>query len=377
MPRTGENIYKRKDGRWEGRYLKDGTAVKKRYGYIYGKTYKEVKRKLTEVRCNVAHDQRKAASDDSPEALFSSVADSWIQENALFLKESSLVKYKNLLRLYLLPALGECLVSEITNGKVSALCNDMLSKGGAAEKGLSPKTVSDVQTLLRNIVKYAGNIGLTVTFTSCPVSIRQQSRTLRVFSIQEQRILTEYLKANPSLNHLGFLLCLFTGIRVGELCALKWEDVSLTEKTIHIRKTMQRLQTEGGEKKTKITITSPKSGCSIRVIPIPEIILEDMRKAYQPGAFLLTGKEDEFTEPRTMQNRFKALLKKCGIDDANFHALRHTFATRCVEVGADTKSLSEILGHANVNITLNRYVHPTLDLKRENMDRLSHLFTVR
>jgi hypothetical protein len=128
MPRTGENIYKRKDGRWEGRYLKDGTAVKKRYGYIYGKTYKEVKRKLTEVRCNVAHDQRKAASDDSPEALFSSVADSWIQENALFLKESSLVKYKNLLRLYLLPALGECLVSEITNGKVSALCNDMLSK---------------------------------------------------------------------------------------------------------------------------------------------------------------------------------------------------------------------------------------------------------
>lgn len=377
MPRTGENIYKRKDGRWEGRYIKDSTAVKKHYGYIYGKTYKEVKQKLTEARCAIANDLKKAASDNVQEVLFSILANGWIQENTPFLKESSLVKYKNLLRLYIMPVLGECPISEITNGKVSSMCNEMLSNGGAEGKGLSPKTVSDVQTLLKNILKYARSTGFTVAFTSCPVSIRQQSRSLRVFSIQEQKVLTEYLKSNLSLSNLGFMLCLFTGIRVGELCALKWDDISLTDKTIYVHQTMQRLQTDIGEKKTRITVTSPKSSCSIRIIPIPEIIFEEMREAYQPGTFLLTGMGDRFTEPRTMQNRFKALLKECGINDANFHALRHTFATRCVEAGFDIKSLSEILGHANVNITLNRYVHPTLDLKRENMGRLSNLFTVK
>lgn len=385
MPRTGENIYKRKDGRWEGRYIKDGTAAKKHYAYIYGKTYKEVKRKLTEARCAIASNSselqkselQKTPSDNAQEVLFSTVADNWIQENAISLKESSLVKYRNMLRLYILPVLGECRIDEITNNKVFSMCNDMLGNGGRKGKGLSPKTVSDIQVLLKNILKYAGNMGFTVAFTSCPVSVRQQSRVLRVFSVQEQKVLTEHLKANPSLSNLGFMLCLFTGMRVGELCALKWDDISLRDRTIYIHQTMQRLQTDIGEKKTRITVTSPKSSCSIRIIPIPEIILEELQIAYQPGAFLLTGKKDSFTEPRTMQNRFKALLKECGINHANFHALRHTFATRCVEVGVDTKSLSEILGHANVNITLNRYVHPTLDLKRENMDKLSNLFTVK
>ena len=129
--------------------------------------------------------------------------------------------------------------------------------------------------------------------------------------------------------------------------------------------------------KTYISIDEPKSKCSIRTIPIPDNIMADLRRAYVNNAFVLTGSRISYVEPRTMENRFKAILEKCGIEDANFHALRHSFATRCVEVGFDIKSLSEILGHANVNITLNRYVHPTMELKRENMDKLSALFAVR
>ena len=141
MPRTGENIYKRKDGRWEGRYIKDGTTVKKHYAYIYGKTYKEVKRKLTEARCAIASELQKASmpqktpSDNVQKVLFSIVADNWIQENSISLKESSLVKYKNMLRLYILPVLGECRIDEITNNKVSAMCNDLLANGGRKGKG--------------------------------------------------------------------------------------------------------------------------------------------------------------------------------------------------------------------------------------------------
>lgn len=150
------------------------------------------------------------------------------------------------------------------------------------------------------------------------------------------------------------------------------------EQVIYVHKTLQRIQdkTHTG-KKTRIVITTPKSTCSIRTIPIPDELLKTLNeiKTVSTG-YVLTNSNDKFVEPRTMQNRFKTALEKAVIKPANFHALRHTFATRCIELGFDVKSLSEILGHATVNITMNRYVHPTLELKKENMQRLSSLFAV-
>ena len=156
----------------------------------------------------------------------------------------------------------------------------------------------------------------------------------------------------------------------------------MEEKTIFVHQTMQRLQINGKDsengKKTRVLISTPKSSCSIRKIPIPNEIFEMLKKVRTvPEAFLLTGVSSKYIEPRTLQYYFKNVLKECGIEDANFHVLRHTFATRCIEVGFDIKSLSEILGHANVNITLNCYVHPSMELKRENMSKLSELFTVK
>ncbi len=159
---------------------------------------------------------------------------------------------------------------------------------------------------------------------------------------------------------------------------MKWDDISIPEKKMSVSRTMQRLRcTTASDHKTEVKILEPKSISSIRIIPLPDTIMELLEASYIPGAFVLTGKSSHFVEPRTMQNHFKRIITACCIKNANFHATRHTFATRCIELGFDVKSLSEILGHASIAITMNRYVHPSMMLKRENMNRFSGLFTVR
>lgn len=202
---------------------------------------------------------------------------------------------------------------------------------------------------------------------------------MRVLSRIEQKQLSEYLVKNLSCSNLGIMVCLYTGIRIGEVCALKWKDISFDEQILYIHKTMQRIQKQDdGAEKTKIIITEPKRTCSIRIIPLPDELFKLLKEnRNSDDTFLLTGHHKYYIEPRTMQNRFKTVVKNCNIEEANFHALRHTFATRCVELGFDIKSLSEILGHASVNITLNRYVHPSMKLKQRNMNKLSDLFAVK
>ena len=175
------------------------------------------------------------------------------------------------------------------------------------------------------------------------------------------------------------MICLYTGLRVGEICALKWGDVNFEEKTIYVHQTMQRLQCmESGERKTQILISNPKSDSSVRWIPIPDSLFNLIcQYKFPENAYFLTGTSKQYIEPRNMQNKFKKAIKECNIENANFHALRHTFATRCIELGFDIKSLSEILGHSNVNITLNRYVHPSMELKQQNMNKLSELLAVK
>ena len=374
MPRTGENIYKRKDGRWEGRYIKGHNGIRLCYGYIYGKSYKEVKSQL--ARAKVELDSRQIQKSDD---IFANVAAKWMESRGPFLKDSTLVKYRNLLRSYLLPSFGDCKMSEITNDKIDLLSNRLLKTGGVNGEGLSQKTVADSLSLLRCILKFALAQNMYVNFTSFTCPAKPEYKQLRILSIQEQHDLCKYLKSNKTPSNLGILICLFTGIRIGELCALKWKDISITERTLFIHQTMQRLPAaDNSTNKTQIFITSPKSGSSIRIVPLPDMLMAEIVPMQQyEDAFFLSGHNTRYVEPRTMQNRFKSILKCCGIKDANFHTLRHTFATRCVEVGFDIKSLSEILGHANVNITLNRYVHPTLELKRENMSKLSELIAVR
>lgn len=196
---------------------------------------------------------------------------------------------------------------------------------------------------------------------------------MRVLSPAEEKRLLSVLCRDVDRYKMGVFICLYTGIRIGELCALQWKNVSLGEKTIKIEQTMQRLQSVdfNAMQKTKIIVTEPKSYAAIRTIPLPEFVIDLIKPfACEPDAYLLSGDCDSVIEPRTMQNSFKLYLEEGCIEDANFHSLRHTFATRCVEAGFDLKTLSEILGHASVKITLDKYVHSSLQLKRNNMEKL-------
>ena len=377
MPRKGENIYKRKDGRWEGRYIKSHCGSKTKYGYIYGKSYSEVKKKLLSKRVEIECMEATNLSKRSKDPTFEELASLWLSETKHEVKESTGVKYQNMLNGYIIPCLGDLKISTIDYEIVSGLCVELLSVGGANRQGLSSKTVSDVLSIIKAILKFSSRRKHTIDQSAMDVSVKLKSGQLRVFSPQEVSVLLGKISETQDLTSTGILICLFTGIRIGELCALTWEDISLKEEIIHIHRTMQRIQTPTENKKTKILISEPKSECSIRDIPIPKILIEQLPEPGTPDSYVLTGSPHRFIEPRTMQNRFKKILAECKIDAANFHTLRHTFATRCVERGFDLKSLSEILGHANVNITLNRYVHPSMELKKKSMEMISDIFAVK
>lgn len=380
MPRKGENIYKRKDGRWEARYIKqrspNGKAI---YGYVYARSYKEVKAKLQECLVSVALTKSKAMEVNSEIPTFASIASEWYQSIAPQVKESTKNKYGNILASYIMPSIGDVPVNVLTYELIASEVNRLLIFGGKKQEGLSDKTVADILSVVRCILKYAVKNGKTIGCNVGAIQVRRCQKEIRVLSLSEQSQLCQYLYSDLNSYNIGILLSLFTGIRIGELCALRWENISLQEQTIRITHTMQRIQDKTNNcHKTKIVITSPKSASSIRIIPIPNHLVSIL-ESYQStdSGFILTNDTEKYVEPRTMQNKFKKALKNSSIEDANFHSIRHTFATRCVELGFDYKSLSEILGHASVNITMNRYVHPSLELKRQNMQRLSELFAVK
>lgn len=384
MPKKGENIYKRKDGRWEGRYIRtrtaDGKAV---YGSVYASTYREAKAKLiaavasnSPVQAEPAHSSQTDYSDQ-----FGSVATQWLEDIRSQVKESTYNKYRNLLESYILPEIGHMLLCGISQETIKSHCDGLLLRGGQGKNGLSAKTVSDVLSVIRSVLRFAVKMGKPISFDVQSIRIKQSAAEMRVLSRSEQDRLCQYLSSDLNPANIGILVCLFTGIRIGEVCALQWEDISLSDQTIHVHQTMQRVQNKQEAEtatKTRVIITAPKSACSIRTIPIPDMLAEYIiqHKTSATGYFL-TNSCLQYMEPRVLQMRFKQALKKCSVESANYHSLRHTFATRCIELGFDVKSLSEILGHASVNITMNRYVHPSMDLKRENMQRLSDFIAVK
>lgn len=375
MSKKGENIYKRKDGRWEGRYIRlydeNGKA---KYGYVYGKNYSDVKQRLLEKK---AYSGSQADMASKCSALYSEVLDAWLQSTRINIKESTYARYSHLIDTHIRSQLGKYQISKISTQLIEGFIENLLSCGRVDNNGgLSAKTVTDILTIVKSTIDYARYNNLVVSCNLCKLTIKKKDKEMRVLCQSEQDALIRVLIADMDLYKFGVLLSLYTGIRIGELCALQWEDLSITNSTLKVRKTMQRIQETniGASSKTKIIITEPKSDCSIRDIPLPSFLVEIARQFRDhPKAYILSGERGKYIEPRTMQNRFKTYVKESGISDANFHSLRHTFATRCVEVGFELKSLSEVLGHSNVNITLNRYVHSSFELKYSNMNKLAFI----
>lgn len=372
MSKKGENIYKRKDGRWEGRYiLAHDFTGKAKYGYVYAKTYTEVKKKLLERQTTGITEKQK----NDRHTKYSTILDNWLFSAKSKVKESTLARYIGIIDRHIRPELGNYDISQISTEMIEQYTGYLLSNGRIdGTGGLSPKTVMDILIIIKSTMKYATSHSYLVTCQINQLSVKRDTHEMRVLNASEQAALLGVLFSNMDLFKLGVLICLYTGIRIGELCALRWEHIDLADGVLKIRNTMQRIQntTFASTKKTKVICTNPKTRQSARDIPIPQWLIESLKPFQaEKKAFLLTGTADAQVEPRTMQNHFKRYVKEAQIDPANFHSLRHTFATRCVELGFDIKTLSEILGHTNVNITLNRYVHSSMELKCSNMEKLT------
>ena len=351
MLEKGRKIYLETDARQMGQYVVEQTADGR----------------LILLACGSEAPETTPLTALQSTATLGELAEKWLETVRFQVKESTYVKYWNLLYSYIIPELGGLEWKALNRGTIELFCGRMRSVGGQKQNGLSAKTVTDIMSVLRRIFYYAADHGEVMPFNISSVTVKKEQKEMKVLTRNEQDRLYKYLCANRSERNLGILICMFTGLRLGEICALKWEDISL-----------QRLQTKDDpERKTKIIITSPKSGSSVRRIPIPKELNKILFACRGSGkGYILTGRQDAYVEPRTMERHFAKVLEQAGIGKVNFHALRHTFATRCVEMEFDVKSLSEILGHANVNITLNRYVHPTMELKRRNMQKLSVLMAI-
>lgn len=378
VSRKGLNIYKRKDGRWEARYIKSRNALgKPKYGYLYASSYRE-------VRCDLQHTLQlqgkpSGSEEKTRNSTFELVSMEWLDAFSINFKESTYIRYRTLIECYLMPSFQTVKIEKITKEMVRKLCKHLELHGKKDKTGLSPKTISDVLSVLRRILNYAGTIGISVDSKVLDIRVKQTQKSLPILSLPEQMILQQYLEEHPDALNLGILLCLLTGIRIGELCALTWEKISISERNIYICQTMQRIQNRvPGSKKTHIEIASPKSSSANRNIPISNLLFGFLeRYSLSHTGFFLSGSPSKFIEPRCIQRRFHKILDACGLEKRNFHVLRHTFATRCVEAKIDIKTLSEILGHSSVTITMNRYVHPSLELKRETMEQLADFISVK
>lgn len=292
----------------------------------------------------------------------------WLEEIRSTLKDSSYTKYRSQIEKHIIPVLGDYTAEDFSCWRPEDFQEDLLR-----HDRLSPKTVKDILVLLHTLLLFAGKtesgyLAPSITYPKVP------KQEMRVLSRAEQRVLTAYLLEDMDCCKLGVLLALLTGMRIGELCALRWSEISLQEGKLRICATMQRICCSGAEaaEKTRITVTSPKSASSVRVIPLSPMAVSLCRELYcrDPGAYLLTG-TGQYMEPRTLQYRLKKYTDACRLQGVHFHTLRHTYATRCMEVGIETKILSEMLGHASTAITLDRYVHASFDMKKESVDKLS------
>ncbi len=358
MAKRGLNIYHRRDGRWEGRY-KDGFRMdgKPKYHSVYAGTYSEVKEIL--IKLKSSEKKTKVSCTLTVKQLF----DEWLNIKKFCVKESTIANYIFKINKHLLTFFGGLKFSSLS----PKLIYDFIQK--KKSEGLSAKYISDMIVILKSMAKY------TVKMYHCTNEIADvelpkiPKKELEMYSKDEQEILKSELVKEINPTKLGVLLCLFTGIRIGELCALKWSDIDLNNGLLHVTKNCQRIKCDN---LTRLVITKPKSVSSARTIPLPEFLLNTL-KEFAPSnlnEYFLSGTE-KIIEPRTMQYRFKSILKKANLPSTNFHSLRHIFATNCIAIGFDVKTLSEILGHGTVEITLNRYVHSSINRKRECMKRLN------
>lgn len=283
----------------------------------------------------------------------------WLKYKEKSIKDTSKMQYERIINNYIDVYLGEVLLSELSIMTILEFIDQI-------DKDISKKTMQDIIVVLKSILNYGNLIQECHLPLQAIPTIKLKKREIKVFSSHDLDVLEKYLREHICHKNLGLLICLYTGMRLGEICALRWEDIYLDERKISINKTVYRV-TEKGRSLKKIGM--PKTEQSVREIPINEALFDILKNNIQQEGYIITGNE-HFLDTRTFQYYFKKVLKQLDIEGYHFHCMRHTFATRCIQCEVDVKSLSEILGHSSVNITLNNYVHSSFDIKKMQINKL-------
>lgn len=372
MPRRGDNIRKRKDGRWEARYVTDDNeGLSKKYASVYGKSYQEAREKREQI---IKHSKEEVRY--SKDLYFRDVLKSWQDSNRVRLKDSSVSRYQNLIDTHILPELGNRRMSQINASVINRFLTAKL-KTGRLDKtgGLSASYVRSITLIISSAINYGVSEKMCKPLCSHITKPTVTRKELTVLSESEQSRLENELLDNMNEEKLLIFITLYTGLRIGEICALRWEDISLESNLLYVRKTVSRVwYIENGRKRSRLIVDLPKTKSSYRCIPICSklsSVISAFLFRHRTG-YMLSGVNDtDFVSPRTFEYRYKKIMKKANVRLVNYHALRHTFATRCIERGVDIKTLSEILGHADASITLNTYVHSSVDLKRIQLEKIA------
>ena len=320
---------------------------------MYGKTYKEVKDKIRLITSQPALLNEKKQQQP---ILIKEIITQWLNSSKSIHKGATEVRYEYLIEKHIIPELGDVPLSSVTSSMLTSFMNRKLEQGSLnGKEALSPAYVRSIMSVTLSILQFAVNEGLCQ-----PLNINLQKpsidkRELEVLSVFDQNRLESALLNNINETKLGILISLNTGLRIGEVCALSWNDIDFENQIFHIRSTVAHVKSD-----------DERNGTT-KLIPILVFM-----KQRATGIYVVSN-NNCFISPRTYEYRYHKILDDCNIPSVNYHTLRHTFATRCIEVGVDVKTLSEILGHANVSITLNTYVHSSMELKRQQLEKLSIL----
>jgi len=364
MGRRGESIFKRKDGRWEARYKVGlGSSGYARYRSVYGKTYSDAKEK-----------RRVAMKEDyipQSKNCFSDVIYRWLRSKETDVKASTMQKYRQCIDTHIQPFFGEMRCAAITPALVEEFLHRKWESGRLDGKGgLSQNSIRGMGLLLQSLLEYGCTNNLGVQPMIKVKKPKAEKKAISVLKCHEQRSMDALLLEYPHEANLAIYLALHTGLRIGEVCALRWKDIDFIEQQLRVSATVVR------DRSGALTLGAPKSASSARRIPLTkklaQLLLSEKQESSSDYVFVspCTGR---FLNPRTLEYRLESFLKKHQLPKITFHALRHTFATRWIECGLDIKSLSEVLGHTSVQITLDIYVHSSDELKREAIEQIERI----
>ena len=294
------------------------------------------------------------------------IAEAWKEYKRPYVKQSTMAAYVLILENHVLPEFGDN--DSLHEHEVQAF---VLKK---IEHGLSVKSVKDILIVLKMVMKFGvKNEWMKHYEWDIKYPANSQPKELEVLSVANHKKILDYVQHNFTFMSLGIYISLCTGLRIGEICALKWSDINVADGTITVQRTIERIYVvEGDKKHTQLVINTPKTVNSCREIPMSKELLamvKPMKKVVNVDFYVLTN-EDKPTEPRTYRNYYNRLMEKLDIPKLKYHGLRHSFATRCIEAGCDYKTVSVLLGHSNISTTLNLYVHPNMEQKKRCINKM-------